>query len=82
MRRPDRLIAPHVVNVQTATGGMRNWILNLHAALAVSASTPRTWPSPTPTGGCTPGGRKPNLAVQDLPDDYLDRGRADKFVEP
>ncbi|WP_093465744.1 hypothetical protein [Streptomyces melanosporofaciens] len=28
------MIAPHVANVQIATGGMRNWILNLHAALS------------------------------------------------
>lgn len=28
------MIAPHVANVQIATGGLRNWALNLHASLA------------------------------------------------
>ncbi|MFF0537236.1 SDR family NAD(P)-dependent oxidoreductase [Streptomyces coelicoflavus] len=92
------VIAPHVANVQIATGGMRNWILNLHAALsgtgvyaahvAIAAyigqgghdSQPQTiadayWRLHT-------GRTEAELVVQDLPDDYLDRGLADKFVEP
>lgn len=85
-------------NVQIATGGMRNWILNLHAALsgtgvyaahvAIAAyigqgghdSQPQTiadayWRLHT-------GRTEAELVIQDLPDDYLDRGLADKFVEP
>lgn len=92
------VIAPHVANVQIATGGMRNWILNLHAALsgtgvyaahvAIAAyigqgghdSQPQTiadayWRLHT-------GRTEAELVIQDLPDDYLDRGLADKFVEP
>ncbi|MEU0474619.1 SDR family NAD(P)-dependent oxidoreductase [Streptomyces olivaceus] len=91
------MIAPPVANVQVATGGMRNWILNLHAALSVTGvyaahaaiaaligqgghdSQPRTiadayWRLHT-------GRTEAELVVRDLPDDYLERGLADEFVE-
>jgi NAD(P)-dependent dehydrogenase (short-subunit alcohol dehydrogenase family) len=91
------LIVPHVANVQIATGGMRNWILNLHAALsgtgvyaahvAIAAyigqgghdSQPQTiadayWRLHTER-------TEAELLIQDLPDDYLERGLADKFID-
>ena len=91
------IIAPHVANVQIATGGMRNWILNLHAALSGTgvhaahvaiaayigqggdASRPETiadayWRLHTER-------EEAEVVVQDLPDDYLERGLADKFLE-
>lgn len=89
------LIAPHVANVQIATAGMRNWILNLNAALsgtgvyaahvAIAAyigqgghdSQPETmadayWRLHTERA-------EAELVIQDLPDDYLEQGLADKF---
>jgi hypothetical protein len=91
------VIAPHAANVQIATGGMRNWILNLHAVfsgtgvyaahVAIAAfigqgghdSQPQTmadayWRLHTER-------TEAELVVQDLPDDHLERGLADKFVE-
>jgi NAD(P)-dependent dehydrogenase (short-subunit alcohol dehydrogenase family) len=91
------IVAPHVANVQIATGGMRNWILNLHAALvgtgvyaahvAIAAfigqgghdSRPETiadayWRLHTERA-------EAEHVVHDLPDDYLERGLADKFLE-
>jgi NADP-dependent 3-hydroxy acid dehydrogenase YdfG len=89
------LIAPHVANVQIATGGMRNWILNLNAALAGTgvhaahmaiaayigqgghASRPETiagthWRMHTDR-------TEAEVLVEDLPEDYRERGLADKF---
>jgi hypothetical protein len=84
-----------VANIQIATGGMRNWILNLNAALAGTgvhaahmaiaafigqgghASQPETiadthWRMHTDR-------TEAEVLVQDLPEDYLERGLADKF---
>jgi NADP-dependent 3-hydroxy acid dehydrogenase YdfG len=91
------IIAPHVANVQIATGGMRNWILNLHAALsgtgvyaahvAIAAFIGQGGRDSQPQTLADGYWRlhtertDAELLVQDLPADYLDRGLADKFVE-
>ncbi|MFD2793400.1 SDR family NAD(P)-dependent oxidoreductase [Promicromonospora vindobonensis] len=91
------IIAPHVANVQIATGGMRNWILNLHAALsgtgvyaahvAIAAFIGQGGRDSQPRTLADGYWRlhtertDAELLVQDLPADYLDRGLADKFVE-
>jgi NADP-dependent 3-hydroxy acid dehydrogenase YdfG len=91
------IIAPHVANVQIATGGMRNWILNLHAALsgtgvyaahvAIAAYIGQGGHDSQPRTLADAYWRlhteraEAELLVQDLPADYLERGLADKFVE-
>jgi NADP-dependent 3-hydroxy acid dehydrogenase YdfG len=91
------IIAPHVANVQIATAGMRNWILNLHAALsgtgvyaahvAIAAFIGQGGQASQPRTLADAYWRlhteraEAELLVQDLPADYLERGLADKFVE-
>lgn len=91
------IIAPHVANVQIATGGMRNWILNLHAALsgtgvyaahvAIAAFIGQGGHDSQPRTLADAYWRmhtervEAELLVQDLPADYLERGLADKFAE-
>lgn len=91
------MIAPQVANVQIATGGMRNWILNLHAALsgtgvyaahvAIAAFIGQGGHDSQPRTLADAYWRlhteraEAELLVQDLPADYLERGLADKFVE-
>ncbi|MFJ3889884.1 SDR family NAD(P)-dependent oxidoreductase [Streptomyces rubrogriseus] len=91
------IIAPHVANVQIATGGMRNWILNLHAALsgtgvyaghvAIAAFIGQGGVDSQPETMADAYWRmhaertEAELLFQDLPDDYLEKGLADKFVD-
>lgn len=90
------IIAPHVANVQIATGGMRNWILNLHAALsgtgvyaahvAIAAFIGQGGHDSQPQTLAEAYWRlhteraEAELLVQDLPPDYLAQGLADKFT--
>ncbi|MFE1044307.1 hypothetical protein ACFW5S_00105 [Streptomyces olivaceus] len=91
------MIAPPVANVQVATGGMRNWILNLHAALsgtgvyaahaAIAALIGQGGHDSQPRTIADAywrlhtGRTEAELVVRDLPDDYLERSLADEFVE-
>ncbi|WP_320781559.1 hypothetical protein [Streptomyces sp. CRN 30] len=86
-----------MANVRIATAGMRNWILNLHAALsgtgvhaahmAVAAYIGRGGHGSRPETIADAYWRlhteraEAELVIQDLPDDYLERGLADKFSE-
>lgn len=91
------LIAPHVANIQVATGGLRNYLLNLHAALAgtgvyaahvaIAAFIGQGGPVSQPAAIADAYWRlhhertEPELLIHDLPDDYLEQGLADKFRE-
>jgi NAD(P)-dependent dehydrogenase (short-subunit alcohol dehydrogenase family) len=89
------IIAPHVANIQIATGGLRNYVLNLHAALegtgvyaahvAIAAFIGQGGPASHPDTLADAywqlhvERKLPELVVHDLPDDYLEQGVADKF---
>ncbi|MFE5114024.1 hypothetical protein [Streptomyces sp. NPDC056663] len=86
-----------MANVQIATDGMRNWILNLHPALsdpgvyaaqvAIAAFIGQGGPDSQPQTRADAYWRlhaaraEAELVIHDLPDDYLEQGLADKFVE-
>jgi NAD(P)-dependent dehydrogenase (short-subunit alcohol dehydrogenase family) len=90
------IIAPQVASIQVATGGLRNFLLNLHAALdgtgvyaahaAIAAFIGQGGPSSQPDTIADAYWRlhtertEPELLIYDLPEDYLNRGLSDKFV--
>ncbi|WP_405060770.1 SDR family NAD(P)-dependent oxidoreductase [Kribbella sp. NBC_01505] len=91
------LIAPHVANIQVATAGLRNYLLNLHAALAgtgvyaahvaIAAFIGQGAPTSQPDAIAEAYWQlhrdrsAPELLIEDLPADYLDKGLADKFTD-
>ncbi|BCJ50025.1 oxidoreductase [Actinoplanes sp. NBRC 14428] len=89
------LIVPHVANIQVATAGLRNWILNLHADLAgtgvhaahvaIAAYIGEGGPASQPDAIADAYWRlhsertEAEVVIHDLPEDYLERGLAEKF---
>ncbi|GAB7039209.1 MULTISPECIES: SDR family NAD(P)-dependent oxidoreductase [Catenuloplanes] len=90
------LIAPYAASVQIATGGLRNWILNLHADLAgtgvyaahvaIAAFIGQGGPASDPATIADAYWRlhatraDAELVIDDLPADFRERGLADKFL--
>lgn len=90
------MIIPAVANAQVAAAGLRNWLLNLHAAVAdrgvyvahvaLAAAIGQGRPDSEPEVIAEAYWRlhrerkEPELFYRDLPEDYVFEGLSDKFV--